>query len=80
MAGGIAFAAAGDFQAYSKQWRLFADVTNDLGGAPPLGFLDAGLQGAFGLKANGGGPQCFGFEGMGGGGWAEGSAALDVKG
>ncbi|KAI8470668.1 MAG: vitamin B6 photo-protection and homoeostasis-domain-containing protein [Monoraphidium minutum] len=29
MAGGIAFAAAGDFQAYSKQWRLFADVAND---------------------------------------------------
>lgn len=31
MAGGIAFAAVGDFQAYSKQWRLFADVTNDVG-------------------------------------------------
>ena len=34
MAGGIAFAATGEsFEAYAKQWRLFADVANDVGAA-----------------------------------------------
>ncbi|GBF93161.1 hypothetical protein Rsub_05892 [Raphidocelis subcapitata] len=30
MAGGIVFATHGDFTAYAKQWRLFADVANDV--------------------------------------------------
>jgi len=45
MAGGIAFAAVGDFTAYSKQWRLFADVANDVGALPFLGGWVGGVVG-----------------------------------